>query len=95
MDDSSTFPINLSATAASPESANASLDFPEDWSYEITVKKIETIVARIEAGELELADVFQEFSEAVEYLRQCETFLAERQKQADLLIETLLDEPEF
>lgn len=94
MNDPSTFPINLSA-AALPDSANTSRDFPEGWSYEMTVKKIETIVARIEAGELELADVFQEFSEAVEYLRQCETFLAERQKQADLLIETLLDEPEF
>ncbi|MER3478560.1 MAG: exodeoxyribonuclease VII, partial [Leptolyngbya sp. ERB_1_2] len=47
------------------------------------------------SGELELADVFEEFSAAVEYLRQCESFLAQRQKQVDLLIETLTDESEF
>lgn len=66
----------------------------DNWNYEATVAKIEAIVARIESGELELAEVFDEFSTAVEYLRQCETFLAERQQQADLLIETLLDEPD-
>lgn len=65
-----------------------------DWNYEATVAKIEAIVTRIESGELELAEVFDEFTAAVEYLRQCETFLAQRQQQADLLIETLLDEPE-
>lgn len=67
----------------------------EAWNYEETVAKVEEILARIEAGELELADVFEEFSAAVDYLRQCESFLAERQKQVDLLIETLTDEAEF
>lgn len=52
-------------------------------------------MARIEAGKLELAEVFDQFAEAVDYLHQCETFLAQRQKQVDLLIETLSDEPEF
>ncbi|MDX2230198.1 MAG: exodeoxyribonuclease VII small subunit [Leptolyngbyaceae cyanobacterium bins.349] len=65
------------------------------WSYEATVKQIEATIARIESGELELANVFDEFAEAVERLRQCETFLAERQQQMDLLIETLSDDPEF
>jgi len=36
--------------------------------------------------------VFEQFSAAVRYLRQCETFLAQRQRQVDLLIETLTDE---
>lgn len=69
--------------------------FQAGWNYETTVKKVEEIMARIEAGELELADVFDQFAAAVEYLRQCETFLAQRQKQVDLLIETLTDEAEF
>jgi Exodeoxyribonuclease VII small subunit (EC 3.1.11.6) len=78
---------------------NSSLDsssgpFPEGWNYEATVKKVEEIMARIEAGELELSEVFDQFAAAVEYLRQCETFLAQRQKQVDLLIETLTDESE-
>lgn len=67
----------------------------EAWNYEQTVAQVEEILTRIESGELELADVFEEFSTAVEYLRQCETFLAERQRQVDLLIETLTDEAEF
>ncbi|BAS56288.1 MULTISPECIES: exodeoxyribonuclease VII small subunit [Leptolyngbya] len=67
----------------------------DTWNYEQTVARVEEILTRIESGELELAAVFEEFSTAVEYLRQCETFLAERQRQVDLLIETLTDEAEF
>lgn len=67
----------------------------EDWNYEQTVERIETTISRIESGELELAEVFDEFAAAVKSLQECETFLAERQRQMDLLIETLKDEPEF
>ncbi|MBD1881618.1 MULTISPECIES: exodeoxyribonuclease VII small subunit [unclassified Coleofasciculus] len=67
--------------------------FPKDWNYEATVAKVEGIIRQIEAGKLELADVFEEFTAAVEYLRQCEIFLQERQQQMNLLIETLADEP--
>lgn len=67
----------------------------EDWDYEAAVAKVEAILARIEAGELELEEVFDQFAIAVEYLRQCETFLQERQQQVDLLIETLKDDPQF
>jgi exodeoxyribonuclease VII small subunit len=69
--------------------------FQEGWNYEATVKKVEEIMAQIESGELELAEVFDQFAAAVEYLHQCETFLSQRQKQMDLLIETLSDESEF
>jgi exodeoxyribonuclease VII small subunit len=58
------------------------------------VQQVEAIVARIESGELELEAVFDQFSAAVGYLRQCELFLQRRQRQADLLIETLQDEGE-
>jgi exodeoxyribonuclease VII small subunit len=64
------------------------------WSYEGTVAEIETIINRIEMGELELAEVFEQFTAAVQRLRQCETFLNQQQRQMDLLVETLLDEPE-
>jgi len=63
-----------------------------NWNYEAKVAEIEKIVARIEAGELELAEVFEQFAVAVSYLRECENFLQERQQQTDLLIETLVDE---
>ncbi|ALF53839.1 exodeoxyribonuclease VII [Nostoc piscinale CENA21] len=61
-------------------------------NYEAKVSEIEKIIARIEAGELELEAVFEQFATAVEYLRQCESFLQQRQKQVDLLIETLNDD---
>ncbi len=70
------------------------VSFPPNWNYETTVAEIETIIDRIERGELELAVVFDQFSTAVEQLRQCETFLTRQQQQVDLLIETLLDEPD-
>ncbi len=73
----------------------AAVPFQEGWNYEVTVTEVEAIIARIEAGELELEEVFDQFATAAEYLRQCETFLQGRQQQVDLLIETLRDEPQF
>lgn len=67
----------------------------KSWNYEATVAEVEAIIARIEAGELELEEVFDQFATAAERLRQCESFLKERQQQMELLIETLTDEPQF
>ncbi|MBW4630922.1 MAG: exodeoxyribonuclease VII small subunit [Iphinoe sp. HA4291-MV1] len=64
----------------------------QGWNYEAKVAEIERIIARIEAGDLELQEVFDQFAAAVEYLRQCESFLQERQQKVDLLIETLKEE---
>ncbi len=66
-----------------------------DWTYEATVQKIEAIMTRIESGELELGQVFDQFAEAVTYLQQCEHFLTQHQQQMDLLIETLTDDMDF
>ncbi|PZV18002.1 MAG: exodeoxyribonuclease VII small subunit [Leptolyngbya sp.] len=70
-------------------SEHPSTRLQDGWRYETTVKKIEAAIAQIESGELDLADVFDQFSEAIEDLRLCETFLSDRQQQVDLLIETL------
>jgi exodeoxyribonuclease VII small subunit len=66
---------------------------PENWHYETRVAEIEAIIGRIESGDLELEDVFEQFAQAVEALGQCEAFLTERQSQIELLIETLGDPP--
>jgi exodeoxyribonuclease VII small subunit len=65
------------------------------WNYEGTVAQIEAIVTQLERGDLPLAEVFEKFEAAVSQLRQCETFLQAKQKQADLLIETLEDKADF
>lgn len=66
---------------------------PESWHYETSVAEIETIISRIESGELELEAVFEQFAQAAEALGHCEAFLSERQTQMALLIETLEDVP--
>ncbi|MEK0192941.1 exodeoxyribonuclease VII small subunit [Microcoleus anatoxicus] len=66
-----------------------------DWNYEETVDRIEAIIERVESGELPLEQVFEEFSRAVEYLQQCEFFLARGKEKMDLSIEILEDEIDF
>ena len=63
----------------------------KNWNYETKVAEIETIISRIETGELQLEEVFEQFGTAVKSLRECESFLQERQQQVDLMIETLQD----
>lgn len=62
------------------------------WSYESAVEAVEATVSRLERGELPLAEVFDEFEQAVAQLQRCEAFLQERQEQVDLLIETLTED---
>lgn len=78
-----TTPTPQSSTTPEPPAAN--------WHYESSVAEVEAIIDRIESGELDLEDVFEQFSQAMTMLQECERFLASRQAQADLLIETLND----
>ena len=64
---------------------------PDDWSYEDTITRIEEITTQLETGDMPLATVFEQFSEAVDSLKQCDHFLQAKQKEATLLIETLVD----
>lgn len=59
------------------------------WDYEHAVAEVEQIIRQIEQGELRLADVFEQFSAAIERLQQCEAFLNYHRQQIDVLIETL------
>lgn len=74
---------------------NYKTDASPSWSYEATVVEVEAIIAQIEAGELDLAAVMDQFAQAMAHLRQCEDFLSDRQRQMDLLVEELQDEPNF
>jgi exodeoxyribonuclease VII small subunit len=85
----------MTDSVGTSSSDRAEPPLPETWNYEATVARVETIIEQIEAGELELAEVFEQFAAAVKYLNQCEVFLQERQHRMDLLIETLTDEADF
>lgn len=59
------------------------------WDYEASVEQVEAIINDLETGELPLADIFEQFEKAVTELKKCDSFLQEKQQQAQLLIETL------
>ena len=65
---------------------------PENWVYEDSVAQVEQMIERIEAGDLPLAEIFDQFTQAMHQLNQCEAFLNQQQQQMDMLIETLSDE---
>ncbi|MEL6326430.1 MAG: exodeoxyribonuclease VII small subunit [Cyanobacteria bacterium J06626_23] len=64
----------------------------EAWNYEGAIASIEQAIDDLETGELPLADVFDQFTQAVKQLQQCDQFLRQKQSEAQLLIETLGDE---
>jgi exodeoxyribonuclease VII small subunit len=64
------------------------------WNYEETVTKVEGMISQIESGELDLSEVFSQFTTATTHLQQCKEFLDRQQKQMHLLLETLEDSPE-
>ena len=78
-------------TVKKASSKKASATLPDDWCYEDTLARVEEITGQLEAGELSLADVFDQFAEAVVALQQCDQFLQAKQAEATLLIETLVD----
>ncbi|MBD1911048.1 MULTISPECIES: exodeoxyribonuclease VII small subunit [unclassified Leptolyngbya] len=62
-----------------------------NWRYEASISEVERIIQAIEGGDLDLAEVFEQFATAVQHLNQCETFLGQQQQQMAVLIETLQD----
>ncbi|HEY9809747.1 MAG TPA: exodeoxyribonuclease VII small subunit [Halomicronema sp.] len=64
-------------------------------SYEAKVAKIEEIIKKMEIGNLEMTEMFDSFSVASQYLRECEDFLAEKQQQQTIYVETLTEELDF
>ncbi|MBW4652727.1 MAG: exodeoxyribonuclease VII small subunit [Kaiparowitsia implicata GSE-PSE-MK54-09C] len=79
---------------SSPQAEQSAPDPTSAWHYETSVREIEAIIARIESGELDLAEVFEQFAGAIDRLQQCESFLNQQQRQMDLLVETLVDGPD-
>lgn len=85
---------NFDSSSQATPAASIDGTLPPNWKYEETVIEIEAIIQQIETGELELAQVFDQFSIAVQRLRQCEVFLTRQQQKVDLIIETLMDDTE-
>ncbi len=82
----------MPAAKKKSKKAEKSSDLPSNWRYEDTLARVEDITSQLEAGDLPLADLFEQFSEAVIALQQCDQFLHSKQAEAALLIETLVGE---
>ena len=65
-----------------------------NWKYETAVNELEAIINQIEAGNLPLEELFNQFEIAVKHLHSCENFLRQGKEKMDLLIETLNPEIE-
>lgn len=59
---------------------------PEVLNFEAALARLETVVARLESGDLTLAESLRSFEEGVSLSRQC----AERLDQAEARIEVLI-----
>lgn len=64
----------------------------QDWNYQKKLAQIESIIAQIEAGKINLEDLFSQVAIASQYLEECEKYLVQEEKKMDVLIETLTDE---
>ena len=88
-------PVAIPETARSSNAKNMPTELPAHWQYESAVETVESIIKRIESGEMELATIFDQFAIAVEHLQACESFLQYHRQQVDVLVETLNDEAHF
>jgi exodeoxyribonuclease VII small subunit len=60
--------------------------FESSGTFEENMKRLETIVQELEAGELGLEQSLQRFEEGMKLVRACEKALAEAEKRVELLI---------
>jgi exodeoxyribonuclease VII small subunit len=59
---------------------------PEVLNFEVALSRLETVVSRLESGEMTLAESLRAFEEGISLSRQC----AERLDQAEARIEVLI-----
>lgn len=64
-------------------------------NYESLVSEVEGIIKEIEAGNLPLEKLFQQFEIAANKLKRCEDFLVRHQREMSVIIETLEDDQDI
>jgi exodeoxyribonuclease VII small subunit len=65
-------------------------------SFELALERLESLVDRLEGGELELEEALEAFEEGVKLSRHCAGYLREAERKVDLLVragEELVGEP--
>ncbi len=66
----------------------------DPWRYEAAIAEVESLIAQIESGELDLAEVVERFQQAAQTLKRCAEFLEQKRQQVEILIEELSQDEE-
>ncbi len=66
----------------------------DPWRYEAAIAEVESLIAQIESGELDLAEVVERFQQAAQILKRCAQFLEEKRQQVEILVEELNQDDE-
>ncbi len=66
----------------------------DPWRYEAAIAEVESLIAQIESGELDLAEVVEHFQQAAQTLKRCADFLDQKRQQVEILIEELNQDDE-
>ncbi|MFS8741121.1 exodeoxyribonuclease VII small subunit [Synechococcus sp. O70.2] len=61
----------------------------DPWRYEAAIAEVESLIAQIESGELDLEEVVERFQQAAQTLKRCAEFLEEKRQQVEIIIEQL------
>ncbi len=61
----------------------------DPWRYEVAIAEVESLIAQIESGELDLAEVVERFQQAAQTLKRCAEFLEQKRQQVEIIIEEL------
>ncbi len=61
----------------------------DPWRYEAAIAEVESLIAQIESGELDLVEVVERFQQAAQTLKRCADFLDQKRQQVEILIEEL------
>ena len=65
-----------------------SADMPQAFAFEASLKKLETLVETMEAGELSLEDSLKAFQEGIALTRACQKALTDAEQTVAQLVKT-------
>lgn len=62
---------------------------PKKKNFEVTLKKLETLVSELESGEIPLDQSIKKFEKGIEYYNDCRKFLSEAEHKIKVLTDSL------
>ncbi len=70
-----------------PKKASSKKSAPQQVEFEAALKELETLVSRMEKGELSLEESLKDFERGVQLTRQCQTALRDAEQKVQILLQ--------